>query len=172
MGTVGANEQPSDFKPDNVNEQLAGSQWIQIMLAVCAALPIVVRIAMLFMGWTPMVDPTHAICIIATYIVCIGYPVGAIVCTHAKESMITVFKNALYKGIIINSLIITNVRLYLSNADQDNIFSNDLFQQHQLPRWVYAICIMSVVFSTWFKFKPALWLNAAQVGVPGLCNVV
>ena len=127
---------------------------------------------MLFMGWTPMVDPTHAICIIATYTVCIGWPVIVIIFADPKESKITVFKTALYKGIIINSLIITTGRLYLSNASQDNIFCNDLFQYHQLPRWVYAICIMSITFSTWFKFKPALWLNAAQVGVPKLFDFV
>ena len=110
-----------------------------------------------------MVDATHALCIVATYVACLGYPIGAVIFSRFGKSKMEVFKSAFYKGILINSLIITTGRLYLSTPAQKNIFSNDLFVQHQMPRWVFAICVLSIVFSTWFEFKPALLLNAAQV---------
>ena len=146
-----------------VSEHLAGSQWINVMLGVVAAFPVVVRVYMLLRGWRPMVDATHALCIVATYVACLGYPIGAVIFSRFGKSKMEVFKSAFYKGILINSLIITTGRLYLSTPAQKNIFSNDLFVQHQMPRWVFAICVLSIVFSTWFEFKPALLLNAAQV---------
>lgn len=146
-----------------VSEHLAGSQWINIMLGVVAVFPVVVRVYMLLRGWRPMVDATHAVCIVATYISCVGWPIGAVIFARAGKSRMEVFKTAFYKGMVINSLIITTGRLHLSTPAQKNIFCNDLFIQHQMPRWVFAICVLTIVFSTWFEFKPALWLNAAQV---------
>ena len=155
-----------------VSERLAGSQWIDFMLAVTVIAPVVIRIGLLVLGWRPMVDVTHAVCIVATYIVCIGVPFGTVIFTSrgSKKGKMSIFKTPFYIGMLVDTLVITPGRLYLSNPEQINIFSNDLFIQHQLPRWIFALTILKLVFSTWFNFGGALWLHAAQVsGVSQNC---